>query len=664
MWAIIGSTGLAALAACVADRAGDGSGSTTESATFRKCPCGESWQCTNEGPPGHPILCGCMPDDSNPCPPPPVADVLTQHDDNQRTGWYHPEPNLTPSTVSSLAERFCWLVDGKLFAQPLFVHGLSVNGATKDVLFAATTNNSVYAFDVANPGTMRPGTTTYDCPQVIDAELAGNRIWKTDATTLGAPTTAENVTGGNLPPDDPHAMGILSTPVIDRASGTLFAVARTSLAGNGPCVTPHDTSDMTGENCVFRLFALDLVTGKPKAGRGPVVIAPTWRGGGLDGKHDFALRDMANTQYQRPALLLAGGTVYVAFGSASYDGSCHETHGWIVGYDATTLAQKSVFVSSPKWSGSGIWMGGNGPAADESSASIFFATANGPEPSKLATSCAPDHAIRTRAPDGGVAYLKGPTVDFDAPLTDEDSIVQISASGTGQLASQHHFSPAGFDCRNTNDGDLGSGGVVLVPGTSLLVAGGKDGFLHLLSRATLTELDAKRVGPADSMFPCISAQEIAGAPVVWGMPSGSGSVPVVFVWPNAGTLQAFKVDTAAGKLVPLVPPQPFPSIPLDGTSGALTISSADGTPGTGILWASVRQGGATKFGNGAHRLYAFDATTLAQLRQFDFSDGWSKFTPPTVANGRVYLSSFESVINAAGTGGDGVHYGRIRVLSP
>src|SRR5258708_5729193 len=82
--------------------------------------------------------------------PAQVANVLTAHNDNGRTGANTNETILSPSTVgsNSFGRLFTQPVDGPIYAQPLYVSNLPIPGkGTHNVAFVATMHDSVYAFD-------------------------------------------------------------------------------------------------------------------------------------------------------------------------------------------------------------------------------------------------------------------------------------------------------------------------------------------------------------------------------------------------------------------------------------------------------------------------------------------------------------------------------------
>ena len=276
-----------------------------------------------------------------PVPPGPTpspaqrTDVVTYKNDLARTGQNLTETVLTPANVSAAGFgllRFL-ATDGKVDAQPLYLSGLTVQGATHNVVFVATENDSVYAFDADS----------------------GSTLWR--ASLLGSGET----------PSGPHGcdqvvpvIGITSTPVIDRAAGAhgaLYAVAMSNAGGD------HQ-----------RLHALDVATGAELFG-GPREITAVYPapGGGT--------RTFDPGQYEeRAALLLSQGTIYTSW--TSHCDSAPYT-GWIIAYSQTSLAQTAVLNVAPNASGSGfasagpaIWMSGGGPAAD-TSGNVYLLTGNG-----------------------------------------------------------------------------------------------------------------------------------------------------------------------------------------------------------------------------------------------------------------------------------------------
>ena len=262
------------------------------------------------------------------------SDVVTYKNDLARTGQNLNEKTLTPANVnpSGFGKLRFLGTDGKVDAQPLYLSALSIGGAAHNVVFVATENDSVYAFDADN----------------------GSLLWKVSLVPAGE-------TVNDLPPQScdqvSPTIGITSTPVIDRsagAHGTIYLVAMTK-----------STSSATWHH---RLHALDVTTGAELLG-GPTEIRASYPA--ASGTITFD-----PVQYEeRAALLLSNHTIYT-----SWTSHCdHQFYtGWIMAYSQTTLQQTAVLNVAPNSGGQGpaIWMAGGGPAAD-SSGNVYLLTANG-----------------------------------------------------------------------------------------------------------------------------------------------------------------------------------------------------------------------------------------------------------------------------------------------
>jgi hypothetical protein len=261
-----------------------------------------------------------------------AAAVLTQHNNNSRTGAYLGETilNTTNVNVSQFGKLFTRLVDGQLYAQPLYVSGVSIAGkGTHDVVYVATENNTVQAFDADDASATLP-------------------LW---SVSLGPPMPSVDVNCGDLAP----LVGITSTPVIDPTTSTLYVVAKTKENGS----------------YFDRLHALDLGSGAEKMG-GPVVIQGSVTGSGYDqigGVITFNSRQQLN----RPGLLLTSGTIYIAFGSFCDN---DPYHGWVFSYGASTLARLGIYNDTPDSSRAGIWQAGQGLASGDLG-DVYFASGNG-----------------------------------------------------------------------------------------------------------------------------------------------------------------------------------------------------------------------------------------------------------------------------------------------
>jgi hypothetical protein len=267
-----------------------------------------------------------------PPPPPSAVNVPTWHMDNARTGLNNQEATLTPAKIASgtFGKLFAYVVDGYLYAQPLYVSNLSVGGAKHNVVFAATEYDSVYAFDADHFGD-------------------GSPLWKTSLLQPGETPQP----GGNPKP----WIGITSTPVIDLNTQTMYVVSAQKGAGDS----------------FFRLHALNIVTGAERSGS-PVVIQATAKGSNAESVNgNIAL---TTSCLQRTALLLERGTLYFGFSACST--------GWMLAYDAASLRQTGVMNMSPNADGygafggaGGVWMGGGGPVGN-GNGFAYVTTGNGP----------------------------------------------------------------------------------------------------------------------------------------------------------------------------------------------------------------------------------------------------------------------------------------------
>jgi hypothetical protein len=262
------------------------------------------------------------------------VDVTTYHFDVGRTGLNPNETTLTTGNVNS--SKFGLLrvlpVDGLVDGQPLYLSSLTAGGQQRNVVYAVTEHDSVYAFDADS----------------------GTQIWKT--SILGSNETTSGDQGcGQITPE----IGITSTPVIDRNAGphgTIFVVGM--------------SEDQSG-NYHQRLHALDATTGTELAGS-PTEIRATFPGTGANSSGGNVVFDPG--QYaERVGLLLLNGTIYLGWTSHCDAGPYT---GWLMGYSESTLAQTAVLNLTPNGSEGSIWMSGAGLAAD-ANGFIYFLDANG-----------------------------------------------------------------------------------------------------------------------------------------------------------------------------------------------------------------------------------------------------------------------------------------------
>jgi chitodextrinase len=275
-----------------------------------------------------------------------LSGVTTYHNNLSRDGTNTREFALTTSNVTtgSFGKLFSCAVDGEVYAQPLWVPNLAISGGTHNVIFAATQNDSVYAFDAdAKP-----------CVQYWKKSFLGTGITPVPPGDTGEPSDINTM------------IGITGTPVVDTAGMTLYVVAKTK----------------EGSSYHQRLHAMSLIDGSEKFS-GPVDLTAAITVSGIGDTGDSSVGCTSTPgnvpfcplrENQRAGLALAGGRVYVAWAS---HGDNQPYHGWIMSFNASNVAQPPVvFNDSPNGRESGIWMSGGAPAFD-SSGNLYVITGNG-----------------------------------------------------------------------------------------------------------------------------------------------------------------------------------------------------------------------------------------------------------------------------------------------
>jgi len=487
--------------------------------------------------------------------------VLTSQVDNFRTNANVHEKRLRPSNVNvaSFGRLFSRRVEGDIFAQPLFVPSVNIPKIGKrDVVFVATEHDMVYAFDTAGES---------DTP-----------IWRTsfaDAAKGVTPVPAQEVQCPFIQPE----VGITSTPVIDLSSATLYVLARTKENGR----------------YLQRLHALNIATGRERS-NSPIVIEASVPGRGtasVNGKVRFdPLRESP-----RAALLLSRGQVYLTWGSSCDVGPYH---GWVMAYDAHTLAQTAVLNTTPDGGEGGIWQSDAGPAADEQG-NIFIETGNG------------DFNVgpRSNGRDYGDSSLK---VRLDH----------------GMMSVHDYFTPYNERELNAKDWDLGSQGPVLFddpggPRKHLLVVAGKEGRLYLLDRDRMGQHGTQ----SDNIIQSIKLPAAYGAAAYW-----NGHV---FYTDYKFITHDFELDR--GKLTQKAVTKPMASL------AATPAVSSDGSK-NGIVWVLSTKMWNESFVDKPAVLHAYDTKDIAhelynseQRSERDRAGMTVRFAVPTVANGYVFVGT-------------------------
>lgn len=499
-----------------------------------------------------------------------ASEVLTQHNDQFRTGTNLSETLLTPSAVNvdRFGKLFSYSVDGQVYAQPLAVENLSLGGGTHNVVYVATMEDSVYAFDADR-------NTTY---------------WHADlATGSNTPVPITDITNNNSL--NIHGnVGILSTPVIDRSSGTIYVLARTKSTSNS---SYHQ-----------QLHALDLATGAEKFG-GPVEVTAS----GFDAKK----------QSQRTALGLSGGNIYLAWASHEDIGPYH---GWVMAYNATTLRQTAVFNASASGSAAGIWQSGQGPTFDEAG-NVYFMTGNG------------DWNGTTNF---GMSFIKlSPTLrmldwfteaDFASENSRDDD---LGASGVLILPTA-----AGY------------------PSTQYVIGAGKQGRMFVLDKNNMGHMSSGDSGAHQMFQAIQTANcshHLHGSPIYWRSATRG---QVVYLWGENDVAKAFTFNGSTLTTTPLSRtsvkspasgcgmPGAFLSLSANGAANGILwancVFSGDALHNTvpGILRAFDANNLGVELWNSRMNATRDDTGNLA------------KFVPPTIANGKVYLPTFSNRVHVFG----------------
>jgi hypothetical protein len=500
--------------------------------------------------------------------------VLTFHYDNTRAGANTAETILTPANVNTnnFGKLFTYNVDGYVYAQALIATNVMIPGkGTHNVLYVVTEHDTVYAFDADS---------------YVPTPYWTNSFINAAANILPVPGSD---TQGNVVPE----VGITATPVIDPATGTIYVEARTKEVSGGT------------NNYVHRLHALDISTGLERTNyNSPMLITVTnYPGTGTPGQGDtngpYVLWNGLR-EHCRPALLLANGMVYLCYASP---GDHPPYYGWVFSYDAHTLAQTGVFNTAPNIGYGGIWMTGNGPAADTNGA-IYLNTGNGP----------------FDANTGGVDY--------------GDSILKLT-NGPGGLKLADYFTPYNQSTMNSQDLDVSSAGLLLLPpvnGTNLLFSGSKFGTAYLLNTANLGKFQSG----SDSQI----VQALVGAVQgQWSSPAYFNGMLYFIACQNQGggsdVIKQFAISGTSINTTPVAKGSTAYTYP-----GATPAVSANGT-NNGIVWAIQ----SSAYGSsGPAVLHAFNATNVAQ-EFYNSSQNLARdnpgpavlFTVPAVVNGKVYV---------------------------
>ena len=496
-----------------------------------------------------------------------AQNVTTNRYDNGRSASTAVEITLTPTNVNSAQfGKLCTYsvapatgTPADQYAQPLVVRNVSIPGqGVHDVVYAATQANDVFAYDA-------------NC-------LATTPLWRVN---LGLPVpTSETPIGGDTS-IRPGVVGVMGTPVVDTSSGTLYVMARTKLS-----VGVH----------TYKLHALDLATGGEKFG-GPVTVSASVPGTGVDHTANNMIVFNPRTQNHRAGLALGCGRVYAAWTSYA---DMDDYHGWVIAYDAATLAQVGVFNTSPNGEMSSIWQSGGAPAID-SACNVYVATSNG---------------------------SNNGTTDFS------ETLLKLSPT----LSLLDWYRPSNGDNLDVADGDFGVSPTTLVPGIDAIIQGGKASQYYVVRMSNLGHMV-----PGDTQLRQLlptSGSQLRGQ-AVWTSAAGprlynwgSGGRLTSYTWNGSGFAQTSQASTA-------------------GSGGSLSVSS-NGLS-SGILWSCMAYNASPWHDVVDGICRAYDANDLTrelwnskQAAGRDEVGNYAKFVMPVVNDGKLYVATFSNQLQVYG----------------
>jgi sugar lactone lactonase YvrE len=510
--------------------------------------------------------------------------VLTQHNDNGRTGQNLSETVLTPQNVSSatFGKVFSYSVDGQVYSQPLYVPNVNIPGqGTHNVIYVETQNDSLYAFDADG---ISP-TALWQVSFINPSQGITPVSCLTDGNT--------DISCGVYP-----IYGISATPVIDPSTNTMYLLTRTDNNGS-----------------YFQtLHAIDITTGAEKFG-GPVNIAGSVAGTGAGSKNGVvAFQSLQDVQ--RAGLLLLNGTIYIAWAGAE--------HGWIIAYNAQTLKQTAIFNATPNAIRGGIWASGNGIAAD-SEGNIYVEVGDGLFDANTGGSDYGDSVVK----------LNGDLQVLDYFTPNDQSCRQLNNLDLGS---------AGPIILPTQPGNIPNELLIVGKGGTPCDSNPVASRIYLLNQGDLGEYNASQDQAVQEVVGAPGGYW--SSPAYWQGENGAYvyTAGVKGQIGNGDYLKMFSLTNGALSTAPvaqttnLFPVGATPSISANGTADgivwAIERPEALGLqPGTGaaVLYAYDAT-------NVTSMLYN-SAAALSEGVPRDRGGCANKFAVPTIANGRVYVGT-------------------------
>ncbi|HEY0796043.1 MAG TPA: hypothetical protein VGD64_09705 [Acidisarcina sp.] len=429
-------------------------------------------------------------------------------------------------------------------------------------------------------------TTVNNSVYAFDANdaTAAAPLWHVN---FGMPANLYDFNFGCL--DINGSMGIIGTPVIDAAKTTLYVVALTKVSNRTSAHTTGQTSNQSSRIVAHppaqteyhfeqRIHALDLATGADVSNSPATISAPGFN---------------PLMQNQRPALMLSSGNLYIGYASHC---DVSPYHGYLFSYDATTLQRRAVFNTSPGGDGASIWQSGQAPSID-AAGNIYLITGNG---------------------------------DWNGKTQWSESFLKLDP----QLHLLDWFTPTNHFDLDKKDNDLNSSGATLIPGTHLVIGGGKEGVLY--------SVDTRHFGHLGDQHALQHFQATGSHlhSVVYWESAANGKL--IYIWGQRDKARVYKVE---GEKIDETPIMTRPDSN-EGHPGAMLSVSANGKT-DGILWAAIHATGDSWHESRPGILHAYAADDInhelwnsLQNPTRDDCNNYSKMSPPTIANGKVYLASF------------------------
>ena len=512
-----------------------------------------------------------------------LASLASMSARNSAPGALSPKPANTPGRVHVLAANYGNdRTNANLQENKLNIANVAPGRFGK--LGSFPVDGQVYAQPLYVSSLAIPGRGVHN---LIFIATQHNSVYAYDADSAGPTALLWTV---NLGPSVPttmfhdysdilHEIGILGTGAIDLERSVLYVVS------------------MTCENgaILFRLHALDLATGSESL-NGPGVIQGVLPGTG-DGSINGSLAFDPNWHIQRPGLVLANQAVYICFGSHADDGPWH---GWVFSYSASDLSRPlGALVTTANGLGGSIWQTGRAPAVDEKG-NLYVITGNG---------------------------------DFDGVANFSESFLKFS--GAAPVLADW-FTPANYQMLSDWDLDLSSG-PALIPGTHSLVAGDKGGQLYLINGDAMGHLPASSDRGPNVQTVTNNKSGIYDF-ALWSRQDGA----YVYVQEREGFLKSYRI--ANGSIDPS--PASTSTVWAHSNYVGLAVSANGAVEGSAIVWETI---GVLTDRAVPGTLRAFDASDLShELWNSELTGGsdrlgtFSKFAIPTVANGRVYVPTWDS----------------------